>query len=217
MKLNALLAVALAAVLGLGWLLAGEPTARNFEFLPQMVTPVPFESFSSNPIFADGKTLQPLPAHAVVRGALPLPYGPSPAEAVRAGRELANPLVAGDARDLARGAWVWATFCEVCHGRAGLGDGPVAQRGFPAPPSLLAPHALELADGQLFHIVTFGQNNMPPYAAQVERDDRWRVALYIRHLQATAGAAAPAATASTSTAATPSAALTPTSGPGATR
>lgn len=64
--------------------------------------------------------------------------------------------------------------------------GPVAQRGYPPPPSLLAEHAQKMKDGQLFHILTYGQNNMPSYAGQLSRDDRWNVVLYVRTLQATA-------------------------------
>jgi hypothetical protein len=56
-------------------------------------------------------------------------------------------------------------------------------RGFPAPPSFLADHAMNLADGQIFHIVTYGQKNMPSHAAQVPAEDRWRVIAYVRSLQ----------------------------------
>lgn len=41
-----------------------------------------------------------------------------------------------------------------------------------------------MADGQLFHIVSAGQANMPGYAAQVLPDDRWRAILHLRALQA---------------------------------
>ena len=45
-----------------------------------------------------------------------------------------------------------------------------------------------MPDGQMFHVLTFGQGNMAAYAAQVERDDRWRVIAYIRQLQGQAAA-----------------------------
>jgi mono/diheme cytochrome c family protein len=41
-----------------------------------------------------------------------------------------------------------------------------------------------MKDGQLFHIITFGQGNMPSYAAQVDRDDRWKVVRFVRGLGA---------------------------------
>lgn len=182
-RLNFILAAALFAVLGLHWALRPEPGRRNVEALPGMVRAVPAEAFSENAVFADGKTLQPPPAGTVVRGLLPLPYRPTPEDAVRAGLELANPFPAANAAILARGKVTYETYCAVCHGPAGAGDGTVAKRGFPAPPSLLAEKALALRDGQIFHILTYGQGNMPSYAAQVARDDRWKAVLWVRELQ----------------------------------
>jgi mono/diheme cytochrome c family protein len=52
------------------------------------------------------------------------------------------------------------------------------------PPSLLAEHALKMKDGQMFHVLTFGQNNMPSYASQLSREDRWSVIGFVRSLQA---------------------------------
>jgi mono/diheme cytochrome c family protein len=59
----------------------------------------------------------------------------------------------------------------------------VTKQGVPPPPSLLAERALRMADGQMYHIITFGQGNMAAYASQVEREDRWRVINYVRELQ----------------------------------
>jgi mono/diheme cytochrome c family protein len=78
---------------------------------------------------------------------------------------------------------VYTIYCRVCHGPAGEGDGTVAQRGFPTPPSLLAANARNYADGRIFHIVSFGQGNMPGYAAQIEPADRWKATLWVRRLQ----------------------------------
>ena len=38
--------------------------------------------------------------------------------------------------------------------------------------------------GQMFHVLTFGQNNMPSYASQLSREDRWNAIAYVRTLQA---------------------------------
>jgi len=146
-----------------------------------MIDAVPYESFSPNPVLPQGMTLQPPAPGSVPRGVQPFHYGSGPEEAARAGRELKNPFTA--TRDnVDRGDQVFHTICFTCHGAAGLGDGPVVPR-FPPPPSLTAAHARGLPDGQIFHIVTRGQGLMPPHAAQVRPDDRWKVALYIRKLQ----------------------------------
>jgi len=143
--------------------------------------------------------LQPPAPGAISRGLLPLHYAPTPQDALRAGEELQNPRDIHDPRILARGAWVFTNFCAECHGAGGLGDGLIALRGFPPPPSLLAQRALKMKDGQMFHVLSYGQNNMPSYASQVSRDDRWMVIAYVRSLQAAAAAKAPAAAAASAT------------------
>jgi hypothetical protein len=42
----------------------------------------------------------------------------------------------------------------------------------------------------MFHIITYGKGNMPPHAAQISREDRWKVILHIRSLQAESEATA---------------------------
>jgi mono/diheme cytochrome c family protein len=180
---NLLLFLALVALLSLNFLLRSDPARRNVDVLPDMAASVAYDSYAPNPNFADGKTLrEPVPG-TVVRGLMPLRYAATAADAQRAGRELVAPV---NRNALPRGAVVFANYCETCHGPAGKGDGRVAQRGFPAPPSLLAPKALQLADGQMFHILTFGQGNMPSYAAQIDRSDRWAAIAYVRSLQSVA-------------------------------
>ncbi len=56
-------------------------------------------------------------------------------------------------------------------------------RGFPPPPSLLAPNAMNLTDEKMFEIVSSGFKNMPAYAAQIEPEDRRQVIAYIRSMQ----------------------------------
>ncbi len=114
---------------------------------------------------------------------MPLHYGTSEQEAIRAGRELHSPFTGKQQPDLQRGRLIYETYCQVCHGAGGKGDGPAAQRGFPPPPSLLLDHAKNLKDGQIFHIITYGFNNMPSYASQIYRLDRWQVIAYLRKLQ----------------------------------
>lgn len=36
----------------------------------------------------------------------------------------------------------------------------------------------------MFHVITRGRNNMPAAESQVSAEDRWKVILYIRQLQA---------------------------------
>ena len=114
---------------------------------------------------------------------LPLYFDAGPEEALRAGRELESPLDPGDAAALELGRGLYGIYCTVCHDAGGEGRGPVVLRGMLPPPSLHAARATQMRDGEMFHILTYGQGNMASYAAQLSRDERWRVILYVRQLQ----------------------------------
>jgi hypothetical protein len=55
--------------LGLHVRFEAEPSQPNVEFFPNMARSAAYESFSENPNFPDGKTLQLPPPHVVARGA----------------------------------------------------------------------------------------------------------------------------------------------------
>lgn len=99
----------------------------------------------------------------------------------RAGRELRNPLRA-TSLTLKRGQKMYNAFCIVCHGPAGEGDGTIVPK-FPRPPSLQSDKVRNWADGNIFHVITTGQNLMPSYAAQIVPEDRWAIIHYVRALQ----------------------------------
>jgi len=191
--LNGFLLLAVVMSVAASWIFSSDPTRPNFEFLPQMAHSPRYNAFAPNPNFADGNTLQRPELGTIARGSMPWHFAATPQEALRAGEELKSPLYSGNVRARERGAFVFSNFCAVCHGAGGAGNGPVAQRGYPPPPSLLAEHALKMKDGQIFHVLTYGQNNMPSYASQLSREDRWNVILYLRTMQAAAAPAAPSA------------------------
>ena len=157
MKLNLFLLTVLVALVAGNFGLSNNPTQRNWEAMPEMVRTVAYKSFTANPNFPDGKTMQLPPEGAVAR--------PDRHASTRSG------------------ALVFQIYCQPCHGGTGKGDGPVAMRGFPPPPSLLADHAIHLTDDQMFEIVSHGQKNMPSYAVQVPTQDRRAAISYIRSLQ----------------------------------
>jgi mono/diheme cytochrome c family protein len=154
---------------------------RNMEMPTQMQYSPASLSQTSNPVLPQGMTQQMPVAGTIPRGYSRFRYGAGQEEADRAGRELQNPFQATP-ENLARGQQVYANYCAVCHGATGGGDGPVIPK-YPNPPAYSTEKSKSLADGAMFHIITLGRNNMPPHAAQVSSEDRWRVILYIRKLQ----------------------------------
>jgi len=184
-RLNLFLLVLVGITLAIALSISRDVTQPNYESLVegQMAHSPTYDSFAPNPNFADGMTLRFPPAGTIALGQLPLPFKATPEDAIRAGAELHNPLSDEDDSRVARGSVVFGNFCQVCHGPLGQGDGPVTQGGFPAPPSLLADRAMKMPDGQMFHVLTYGQGRMPSIAPQLSRDDRWCSILHVRQLQ----------------------------------
>ncbi len=180
---NFVLFIMLMSVVVMIWFLRRDYSNRNQEFLPGMVVSVPYDAQAENGNFSDGKTLQSPVSGSVAQNYFPFHYKATPEDAKRAGEELVNPIADTLEKEIERGATVFANICSPCHGAGGLGDGNIIKKGFPPPPSLFAEKAMNMKDGQMFHILTYGQNNMPSLAGQVQRTDRWRVITYIRSLQ----------------------------------
>ncbi len=161
------------------------PKLPGYEFMPDMVQAVPYEAFSQNPNTPDHKTLQ-LPAEgSIPRGFKPYHYGNTPEEAERAGRELVNPVEASE-KNLARGKKVYETYCMVCHGDQGKGDGPLIPK-FPNPPSFKTQPVKDYSSGRLYHAVTKGFGLMASYASQIPAEDRWKLVQYVQTLQKSGG------------------------------
>ena len=85
--------------------------------------------------------------------------------------------------DLLRGQERFNIYCAPCHDRTGQGWGMVVQRGFKRPPSYHIDRLRQAPPGYFFDVMTKGFGQMPNYVAQVNVQDRWRIAAYIRVLQ----------------------------------
>jgi len=185
LALNLFLSLGIATCAGLYWLMERDYREPNSELLleAQMAHSPAFSSFDPNPNFPDRMTLRIPPAGTIPRGELPLHYEPTPADALRAGKELHNPLAVDNVLVLQRGAKLFENYCKVCHGATGLGDGPVTQYRVPTPLSMLTGKAIQMNDGEMFHVLTYGQGNMPSYSLQLNSADRWCLVTYVRQLQ----------------------------------
>jgi len=202
--INMLLILVLAGLISLHWVILPDPSRRNYEIMPDMVHSLARDAQTAVTSLPDGTPLDLRPPDgAIARGYMPFGYAATPEGALRAGAELASPVAPEDADASTRGAEVFNTFCSVCHGAGGHGDGNVTKRGVPPPPSLLLEHATQMSDGQMYHVVTLGQGNMASYASQVGREDRWFAIRHIRALQEEARRAAANAVAANSASPTP--------------
>jgi mono/diheme cytochrome c family protein len=84
---------------------------------------------------------------------------------------------------LARGRERFNIYCAPCHSVAGDGDGMIARRGFPRPPSYHTDRLRNAPDSHFYQVISDGYGVMYPYADRVGPEDRWAIIAYIRVLQ----------------------------------
>src|SRR6478672_6507090 len=174
------LSLHITAVLVIAFGLGGcgaTPERRAFEYMPDMARGPAYKAYAPNSITRDGLTLQRPVAGTIPRGFHPFHYGPGEEEAARAGRELENPYRA-TAQTLQEGKELFQTYCLVCHGEQGKGDGPISGK-IPPPPSYLSDRLMQFPPGRIFHVITLGTGKMPAYASQLSADERWKVVTYV--------------------------------------
>lgn len=123
----------------------------------------------------------PIPGSAEARAAEKAGRTFSSSDAGYPGNALRNPLRPTMAV-LKRGQYLFNTYCIVCHGPNGQGDGYIVPK-FPRPPTLQSDKVRGWPDGNIYHVITMGQNLMPSYASQITPGDRWAVIHYVRALQ----------------------------------
>jgi mono/diheme cytochrome c family protein len=150
---------------------------RGLEYFPDMARGPAYKAFAPNPAMRSGLTLQPPVAGTIPRGRPPFRYGPGELEAIRAGRELANPLPI-TAVTLDEGRALYETTCIVCHGPGGRGDGPLAGK-IPPPPGYGSERVAPFPPGRIFHVITMGSGKMPSHAALLTSLERWKVVTYV--------------------------------------
>ena len=180
-------------------------------YMPDMAYSRAYETYSTNPVFADGRTSQGPVAGTVKRG----DDYPVHIEMDKVGdttnyfasRSLQNPIASLNADQMKEAERIYLINCGICHGAKLDGNGPLWKDGdgpYPSKPATLVGDAKyeAMPDGQMFYSLTFGKNLMGSYASQLTAKQRWEVITYIKTKQGKVKQAdAPAAAAQDSTAA----------------
>jgi hypothetical protein len=84
---------------------------------------------------------------------------------------------------LKRGQERFNVYCTPCHSRVGNGMGEIVERGYKPAANLHDQVRTAQPLSHYFYVMTHGYGAMPDYRAQLEPEDRWAVAAYIRALQ----------------------------------
>ena len=121
-------------------------------------------------------------AGTIKRGDL-FPYTlPNDSNGYKMSAAVANPIGNLTPADLAEAGRLYNINCGVCHGAKGKANGPMAGK-VGGIVDLTSPQYVALADGTIFHVMTYGKNNMGSYASQLTKEQRWKIVKYVRTLQ----------------------------------
>ncbi|HKJ42776.1 MAG TPA: cytochrome c [Sunxiuqinia sp.] len=155
----------------------------GYEYFDDMVQSEAYESYTPNPNFKDGKTMQGTVEGTVPRNMIPYPYTKSDADRKIAGETLTNPLTATSV-NIARGQAMFDTYCINCHGPKGDGQGNLfTSKKYPYPPAnLLSDKIRNSPDGEIYHVITVGWGVMGAHGSMINPDDRWKIVLYIKNV-----------------------------------
>lgn len=135
--------------------------------MADMKQAVPYEAYSKNPVFKDGKTVQSPVQGTFHRKAL-ISEGDNP---IRISPEV-----------ISRGEHLYNNYCYVCHGKSGDGDGPLIPR-YTNPPPFTSQRLMKMSSIEILNIIVYGKRDMPSHAGQIEEVDRWKLVHYVEKLQ----------------------------------
>jgi len=158
-------------------------------YMPDMAYSRAYETYSTNPVFADGRTSQGPVAGTVKRGdAYPVHIEMDKVGDTAnyfASRSLQNPIASLTAEQMKETERVYLINCGICHGPKLDGNGPLWKDGdgpYPSKPATLVGDAKyeAMPEGQMFYSLTYGKNLMGSYASQLSAKQRWEVITYIK-------------------------------------
>lgn len=157
----------------------------GYVYLPDMDESRAYDTYSENPVFEDGKTMQPPVEGTIARGKIPYPYKKeNENDVVLAGQHFKSPFeYTGEVVE--EGKILYNRFCLTCHGTLGDGKGNLFTSGkYPYPPgNLLEEKHKNRPDGEIYHVITVGFGIMGAHGPQINQEDRWKIIAYIRELQ----------------------------------
>jgi len=121
-------------------------------------------------------------AGTIARGYMPFPFANN-----KEGLELAianghNPLTRSD-KNNKDGEELYGKYCVHCHGATGMGDGLVGGKLPGPPPPYTQADKMAMTEGELMYIITYGRGLMGPHSSLLTQEERWKLVLYVQHLQ----------------------------------
>ena len=114
---------------------------------------------------------------------MPFKYGKADLDSASANFKIPSSYLEDIDGNVKEGKRLYEIMCMHCHGKTGQGDGGVVVVGEYNPPSPYNGAYKERSLGGIFHVITYGKGAMGPHASQLNKLERWKVAMYVRTLQ----------------------------------
>jgi mono/diheme cytochrome c family protein len=153
------------------------------EVIPDMDRQPKIRPQTPSAFFADGRSSRLPVEGTVARGShfadVPMNTGRMPGST---NFVEVNPLPISEVV-MERGRERYAISCLPCHSPIGDGNGVTKKFGMAIVANLHDKRIVQMTDGELFSVITFGRNNMGPYGDKVTPEDRWAIIHYLRALQ----------------------------------
>lgn len=93
--------------------------------------------------------------------------------------KLKNPFAPTD-RSIAWGKVLYNSYCALCHGETGHGDGRVGEK-YVTPTDLTDEYVQNKPDGDIYYTITYGGLAvMPLFGDAISPEDRWHIINYIK-------------------------------------
>jgi mono/diheme cytochrome c family protein len=154
----------------------------GWDFAGDMIYSKAYETYSANPNFANGRTMQPPVPGTIPRGMIPYQYKKTDEDRLLAAKNLVNPLES-NTENLERGKVAFGIYCAQCHGEKGDGQGRLfVSKKYTYPPgNLLSDKMRANPESDIYHVITVGWGIMGEHGSMLSPEDRWKIAMYIKH------------------------------------
>ncbi|HEY8689207.1 MAG TPA: cytochrome c [Chitinophagaceae bacterium] len=154
-------------------------------YMPDMAYSRAYEAYAPNNLQQEGINYINYPVDGTIRRGDLFAYTlPNDSNGFKMAAEIKDPLPALDSNQLLEAQRLFMINCAICHGPNMDAQGPLATSGkVGGIANLKLPQFVKEPVGQMFHVVTYGKNNMGSYASQLDKRQRWMVIQYVKSEQ----------------------------------
>ncbi len=161
-------------------------------YMPDMAYSRAYEAYAPNNLKQEGINYINHPVDGTIRRGDLFAYTLlNDSNGYRMSTGVKSPLATLDSTQMLEAQRLYSINCAICHGANLDAQGPMAVSGkVGGIANLKLDQYIKQAEGQMYHVVTYGKGNMGSYAAQLDKKQRWMVVQYVKSEQTKGSAAA---------------------------